>query len=48
MRNPEKGDELEDLGVGGSGILKYILTEKSEKAWIGLIWLRLWTSGGLL
>jgi len=35
---------LEDLGVDGRIILKYLLMKQSE-AWIGLIWLRIRISG---
>ena len=39
-----EGNHLEGLGVGGRIILKYLL-KKHSKAWIGLIWLRIWISG---
>jgi hypothetical protein len=39
---------LEDLDVGGWTILKWILERWDEMVWIGLIWLRIGTSGGLL
>jgi hypothetical protein len=34
--------------VGGWTILKWILERDDEMVWIGLIWLRIGTSGGLL
>jgi hypothetical protein len=36
------------LSVGGRTILKWILERKDGMEWIGLIWLRIGTSGGLL
>jgi hypothetical protein len=41
----EVRDHWEDLDVGGWTILKWIL---DRMGWIGLIWLRIVTSGGLL
>jgi hypothetical protein len=37
--------QLEDQHVGTWTILKWIL---DKMGWIGLIWLRIWTSGGFL
>jgi len=41
-------DHLEDLDVGRSIILKWIVKEWDGEAWAGLIWLRIGTGGGLL
>jgi hypothetical protein len=39
---------LEDVGVDGRMILKLILGKYGLGVWIGLIWHRIRTSGGLL
>jgi hypothetical protein len=41
-------DHWEDEDVGQWTILKWILERKDGMIWIGLIWLRIGTSGGLL
>jgi len=40
-----EGDHLEDLGVDGTIILKWILRKWDEEAWTGLNWLRIGTGG---
>ena len=40
-------DHFEELGVDGS-TLKLICKKRSERAWTGLIWLRIGIRGGLL
>jgi hypothetical protein len=43
-----KGRELfEDLGVDVRIILELILGKEGREVWIGFIWLRVGTSGGL-
>jgi hypothetical protein len=41
-------DQLEDLGVDGRIILRYIFKKWDVGALTGLIWLRIGTGGGLL
>jgi hypothetical protein len=41
-------DYFEDLGVDGRTISKRMLRKHSVMLWIGFIWLRIETNGGLL
>ena len=41
-------DHLEDGGVDGRIILNWIFNKCDGAAWIGLIWLKIGTGGGLL
>jgi len=44
----KRSDNLKDVGVDGTIILKLILNKYDERAWTGLIWLRKGISVGLL
>jgi hypothetical protein len=46
--NLKERDSLEDLGVDGRGIIKWILNKEDMRSWIGLIWLKNVTISGLL
>jgi hypothetical protein len=41
-------DDLEDQGVDGRRIVKWIFKTWDEGVWAGLIWLRMGTGGGLM
>ena len=42
------GEHLDDLGVDGGVILKWILRKWDGEAWTGVLWLRIGTGGVLL
>jgi hypothetical protein len=41
-------DNLEELGIDGWTVLKWILRQQCGRVWTGFIWLRIETGGGLL
>jgi hypothetical protein len=45
---PERKNHSEDQGVDGRIILKCTVKEYNVRVWTVSIWLRTWTSGGLL
>jgi len=47
-RNLKESDHLENRGMDGRIILKWIFREWYEEALTGFIWLRMWTGGGHL
>ena len=46
--NMRERDHLEDPGVDGRIILRWVVRKWDVRAWTGLIWLRIWTGGGHL
>jgi hypothetical protein len=45
---PEGKNHLEDPGIDGLIILRWIFRKRDVGAWTGLIWLRIGTGGGHL
>jgi hypothetical protein len=45
---PERRGHLQDPGVDGRTILRWIFRKWDVEVWTGSIWLRIWTGGGLL
>jgi hypothetical protein len=48
LRNLKERYHVDNLGIDGSVLLKGILKKSVGRARTGLIWLRIWTSGGIL
>ena len=48
VRRPEGTNHLQDPGVDGRTILKWIFVNWDEETWAGLIWLGIGTGGGRL
>jgi hypothetical protein len=48
LESQKERDHWEDQDVGGWTVLKWILERDDTMVWIGFIWLRIVTSGGLL
>jgi len=45
---PEGKNHLEDRGIDGGIILRWIFRKWDVGAWIGFVWLRMGTGGGYL
>ena len=48
MGKPKGKSHLEDPGVDGRIILRWIFRKWDVEVWTGSIWLRIWTDSGLL
>ena len=48
VEKPEGKDCLEDPGIDGRIILRWIIRKWAVREWTGLILLGIWTGGGLL
>jgi hypothetical protein len=48
VKSLKGGDCLEELGINGRIILKWILENMGGKVWTGFIWLRIGFTCGLL
>ena len=47
-RNLTEGDHSKDPGIDGRMVLKWTVKNWERGAWIGSIWLKIGTGGGLL
>jgi hypothetical protein len=45
---PKERDRSEDQGVVVKMVSEWMVGKMAWGVWIGLIWLRIWTGGGLL